>query len=106
MTNHDHLVDGLHSILAGLWEGADDTAAAEFRALASWFGRALKSSVPTYRAGTFPAPVTQDAQDLVFLQSAAEGMRQIGAAFNEGDSKQTAQLVKELLATLSERQPA
>jgi hypothetical protein len=106
MSNHDHLVDGLHSILAGLWEGTDDTAAAEFRALTSWFSRAIKSTVPTYRAGTFPAPVRQEAPDLLFLQAAAEGMRSIEAAFIKGDSKETAQLVKELLAVLSERQPA
>jgi hypothetical protein len=106
MTNRDHLVDGLHSVLAGLWEGADETAAAEFRNLSSWCVRAVKSSTPTYRSGTFPGPVVQDAQDLVFLQSAADGMRRIESAFLRGDSKETAQLVKELLTLLSERQPA
>jgi hypothetical protein len=105
MSNHDHLVDGLHSVLAALWEGTDDKAAAEFRQLNSWCARAVKSSVPTYRAGTFPGPVSTDAPDLLFLQSAADGMRRIDASFIQGDSKQTAQLVKELLTLLSDRQP-
>ena len=105
MSNRDHLVDGLHSVLAGLWEGADEKAAAEFRELNSWCARAVKSSVPTYRAGTFPGPVSQDAPDLLFLQSAADGMRRIEAAIVQGDSKETAQRVKELLTLLSERQP-
>jgi hypothetical protein len=55
--------------------------------------------------GTFPAPVSQDAQDLSFLESAAAGMRNIDAALSAGDSNITAQLVKDLLSSLSERQP-
>jgi hypothetical protein len=106
MSNRDHLIDGLHAVLAELWEGAPDKAASDFRQLASWHGRAVKSTVPTYRAGTFPGPVSQDAPDLVFLQSAADGMRRIEAAFLRGDSKETVQSVKELLTLLSERQPA
>jgi hypothetical protein len=56
-------------------------------------------------AGTFPAPVSPDAQDLSFLESAAAGMRNIEAALRAGDSNITAQLVKDLLSSLSERQP-
>ena len=55
--------------------------------------------------GTFPAPVSQDAQDLSFLESAAAGMRNIEAAFIAGDSNITVQRVKDLLSSLSERQP-
>ena len=33
MSNRNHLVDGLHSILEGLWDGSDQTAASEFREL-------------------------------------------------------------------------
>ena len=77
MSNRDHLVDGLHSILEELWEGSDQIAASEFRKLMVWRARAIKPSVPTYMAGTFPAPVSQDAQDLSFLESVAAGMRSI-----------------------------
>jgi hypothetical protein len=104
MSNRDHLVDGLHSILEGLWEGADQSAASEFRRLLVWRARAVKPSVPTYRAGTFPAPVSEDAQDLGFLDSAAAGMLDIEAALSAGDSNITVQLVKDLLSSLSERQ--
>ena len=55
MSNRDHLVDGLHSILEELWEGSDHVAASEFRKLMVWRARAVKPSVPTYMAGTFPA---------------------------------------------------
>jgi hypothetical protein len=103
VSNRDHLVDGLHSILEELWEGADQVAASEFRKLMVWRARAVKPSVPTYLAGTFPAPVSQDAQDLSFLESAAAGMRNIEAAFTAGDSNISAQLVKDLLSSLSER---
>jgi len=105
MSNRDHLVDGLHSILEKLWEGSDQRAASEFRRLMVWRARAVKPSVPTYRAGTFPAPVSKDAQDLSFLESAAAGMRNIEAALSAGDSNITAQLVMDLLSSLSERQP-
>ena len=105
MSNRDHLVDGLHSILEELWEGSDQIAASEFRKLMVWRARAVKPFVPTYMAGTFPAPVSQDAQDLSFLESAAAGMRNIDAALSAGDSNITAQLVKDLLSSLSERQP-
>ena len=105
MSNRDHLVDGLHSILEELWEGSDQIAASEFRKLMVWRARAVKPSVPTYMAGTFPAPVSQDAQDLSFLESAAAGMRNIDAALSAGDSSITVQLVKDLLSSLSERQP-
>jgi hypothetical protein len=105
VSNRDHLVDGLHSILEELWEGADQVAASEFRQLMVWRARAIKPSVPTYMAGTFPAPVSQDAQDLSFLESAAAGMRNIEAALTGGDSNIAAQLVKDLLSSLSDRQP-
>jgi hypothetical protein len=71
----------------------------------AWRVRAVKPSVPTYVAGTFPAPVSQDAQDLSFLEFAAAGMRNIEAALTAGDSKITAQRVKDLLSSLSQRQP-
>ena len=61
MSNRDHLVDGLHSVLSGLWEGSDKRAQREFRELMDWSVRTVKSSVPTYRAGTFPGPVLEDA---------------------------------------------
>jgi hypothetical protein len=105
MSNRDHLVDGLHSILEELWEGSDQVAAAEFRKLMVWRAKAIKPSVPTYLAGTFPAPVSQDAQDLRFLESAAAGMRNIEAALSAGNSNITAQRVKDLLSALSEWQP-
>jgi hypothetical protein len=105
MSNRDHLVDGLHSVLEGLWEGSDQTAASEFRTLMAWRVRAVKPSVATYRAGTFPAPVSEDAQDLRFLESAAAAMRNIETALGNGDSTITARLVKDLLSSLSERQP-
>jgi hypothetical protein len=105
MSNRDQLIDGLHSVLAELWEGSDEMAAAEFRKLMTWSARAVKPTTPTYRAGTFPAPVRQDAQDLLLLESAATGMRLIEASFNSS-SKDTAQLVKDLLSVLSERQLA
>jgi hypothetical protein len=105
MSNRDHLVDGLHSILEELWEGSDQVAASEFRKLMYWRARAVKPSVPTYRAGTFPAPVSEDAQDLSFLEFAAAGMGSIEAALTAGDSTVTAQCVKDLLSSLSERQP-
>jgi hypothetical protein len=103
MSNRDHLVDSLHSILEELWEGSDQVAASQFRRLMVWRARAVKPSVPTYRGGTFPAPVCQDAQDLNFLESAAAGMRNIEAALSAGDSNITAQRVKDLLSSLSER---
>ncbi len=106
MSNRDHLVDGLHSVLEDLWGGSDEIAASEFRKLMVWRARAAKSSVPTYRAGTFPGPVSQDAEDLSFLEFAAAGMRNIEAALTSGDSNTTAELVKNLLSSLSERQPA
>ena len=105
MSNRDHLVDGLHSVLEELWEGSDQIAASDFRKLMVWRLRAVEPYVPAYRAGTFPAPVSQDAQDLSFLESAAAGMRNIEAALSAGDSNITAQRVKDLLSSLSERQP-
>ena len=84
MSNRDHLVDGLHSVLGELWEGSDEVASSDFRKLTVWRVRAVKPSVPAYRAGTFPAPVSQD---LSFLESAAAGMRNIEAALSAGDSK-------------------
>ncbi len=104
MSNRDHLVDGLHSVLSGLWEGSDEIAAAEFRKLMVWSVRAMKSSVPTYRGGTFPGPVMEDAQDRAFLESAVGGMRSIESAFGEGNAQETARHVKELLTALSESQ--
>jgi hypothetical protein len=105
VSNRDHLVDGLHSVLEELWEGSDQRAASEFRRLMAWRARAVKSFVPTYMAGTFPAPVSRDAQDLSFLESAAAGMLDIEAALSAGDSNITVQRVKDLLSSLSERQP-
>ena len=105
MSNRDHLVDGLHSVLEELWEGSDQIAASEFRKLMIWRARAVKPSVPTYKAGTFPGPVSQNAQDLSFLEFAAAGMRNIEAALSAGDSNITAQCIKDLLSSLSERQP-
>lgn len=105
MSNRDHLVDGLHSILEGLWDGSDQAAASEFRQLIVWRERAIRPSIPTYRAGTFPGPVSEEAQDLSFLESAAAGMRDIETAFGVGDSNITAQFVKDLLSSLSKRQP-
>jgi hypothetical protein len=106
MSNRDHLVDGLHSILEDLWGGSDQIAASEFRKLMAWRERAVKSAVPTYRAGTFPGPVFQDAQDLGFLEFAAPAMFNIEAAFNSGDSNTTAERIKDLLSSLSARQSA
>ena len=105
MSNRDHLVDGLHSVLEELWEGSDQIATSEFRKLMVWRARAVKPFVPTYMAGTFPAPVSQDAQDLSFLESAAAGMRNIDAALSAGDLNITAQLVMDLLSSLSEARP-
>jgi hypothetical protein len=105
MSNRDHLVDGLHSILEALWEGSDQAAASEFRELMLWRARAVRPFIPTYKAGTFPGPISQDAQDLSFLESAAAGMRNIETTFGAGDSNITAQFVKDLLSALSERQP-
>ena len=105
LSNRDHLVDGLHSILEELWKGSDQVAVSEFRTLMAWRARAVKPSVPTYMAGTFPAPVSQDAQDLSFLEFAATGMRNIEAALTAGDSNISAQHVKDLLSSLSQRQP-
>ena len=47
MSNRDHLVDGLHSILEELWEGSDQIAASEFRTLglACESSKALRSNV-------------------------------------------------------------
>jgi hypothetical protein len=106
MSNRNHLMDGLHSILEELWNGADQTAATEFRVLLAWRERAVKPSVPAYRAGTFPAPGLQDAEDLRFLESAALGMRDIEAAWSVGDSAAATQRVKELLSYLSEQRTA
>ena len=105
MSNRDHLVDGLHSILEELWEGSDQLAASEFRRLMDWRTRAVKPSVPTYTGGIFPAPISREAQDLSFLESAAAGMRDIEAALRAGDSNISTQRVKDLLSSLSERQP-
>lgn len=105
MSNRDHLVDGLHSILDELWEGSDQAAASEFRRLMAWRMRAVKPFVPPYRVGTFPAPVSQEAEDLCFLESAADGMLRIEAALGAGDTSITTQSVKDLLAALS-RQPS
>jgi hypothetical protein len=106
ISNRDHLVDGLHSILELLWEGSDQAAASEFRKLMVWRAKAVKPFVPTYRAGTFPAPVFQEAQDLDFLESATAGMSHIEAALNGGDASVTVQRVKDLLSALSEPQYA
>src|SRR5947209_20333030 len=104
MSNRDHLVDGLHSILEELWDGSDQVAASEFRTLTAWRERAAKPAIPTYVAGTFPAPVLQKAQDLCFLEFAAAGMRNIEAAFRGGESDITAQHVKSLSSWLSPQQ--
>jgi hypothetical protein len=104
MSNRDHLVDGLHSILEQLWCGSDQVAASQFRKLMAWRARAVKPSAPMYRVETFPAPVSQDAQDLVFLEFAAAGMFRIEAALSAGDSNTTVRCVKDLLSSLSDLQ--
>ena len=105
MSNRDHLLDGLHSILEELWNGSDQSAASELRRLIAWRMRALKPFTPAYLAGTFPAPVPQAAQNLDFLQSAETGLHNIEAALSAGDSNGAALRVKDLLSSLSERQP-
>lgn len=104
MSNRDHLVDGLHSILEELWNGSDQLAASELRLLMTWRARAVKPFTPPYLAGTFPAPVSQAAQNLDFLESAETGLHNIEAALRAGDSNSAAEHVKELLSSLSERQ--
>ncbi len=104
MSNRDHLVDGLHSILEELWNGSDQMAASELRQLLSWHARAVKPFTPPYLAGTFPAPVSQGAQNLDLLKSAETGLHNIEAALRAGDSNGAAERVKELLSSLSERQ--
>jgi len=104
MSNRDHLVDGLHSILEELWEGSDRIAASEFRKLMVWRARAVKPPSNVHGRDV-PGARFQDAQDLSFLEFAAAGMRNIDAALCAGDSSITAQLVKDLLSSLSERQP-
>ena len=101
MSNRDHLVDGLHSILEELWNGADEKAAIEFRVLVAWRARTAKPGVPTYRTGTFPSRGWQDPQDLRFLESAALGMRDIELAWSAGDLGVVAQRLKDLLSCLS-----
>ncbi len=63
MSNRDHLLDGLHSILEELWNGSDQAAASELRTLMTWRARAVKPFTPTYLTGTFPAPASQPAQE-------------------------------------------
>jgi hypothetical protein len=103
MSNRDHLLDGLHSILEELWNGSDQAAASELRRLMTWRGRAVKPFTPTYLTGTFPAPASQAAQNLDFLEFAETGLQNIEAALNTGDSNSAAERVKELLSSLSER---
>jgi hypothetical protein len=105
MSNRDHLVDGLHLILEALWSGDDQTAAVNFRVLTAWRARAMKSVIPEYRAGTFPAPVSQPAEDLHFLEAASSGMRDIEKAWTEGNRDVATQRVKDLLSYLSEQTP-
>ena len=105
MSNRDQLVAALHSILEQLWNGADETAAIEFRVLVAWRARTVKPGVPTYRAGTFPSRGWQDAQDLRFLESAAPGMRDIELAWSAGDPGAAAQRVRDLLSYLSAQGP-
>jgi hypothetical protein len=103
MSNRDHLVDALHSILEELWNGSDQIAASELRKLMAWHARAVKPFTPPYLAGTFPAPISQSAPDLGFLQSAETGMHNIETALSAGDPNSAAQRLKELLSALSER---
>jgi hypothetical protein len=83
MSNRNNLVDGLHSILECLWDGSDQAAASEFRELMVWRARAVShlfQRIKLVRSqGRF-----QDAQDLSFLESAADGMRNIEMAFVAG----------------------
>jgi hypothetical protein len=104
MSNRDHLLDGLHSILEELWNGSDQAAASELRTLMTWRARAVKPFTPTYLTGTFPAPVSQAAQNLDFLESAETSLHNIEAVLRAGDSNGAAERVKELLSSLSERQ--
>jgi hypothetical protein len=41
MSNRDHLIAGLYSILEELWKGSDQAAASEFRKLMVWRARAV-----------------------------------------------------------------
>jgi hypothetical protein len=100
MSNRDHLVDGLHSILEELWNGSHETAVSQLRVLTAWRARTVKPGVPTYRAGTFPSRGWQDAQDLRFLESAA-GIEDIEVAWRAEGPTVAAQRVKDLLAFLS-----
>lgn len=102
MSNRDHLVDGLHSILQELWDGSDQAAAFEVRELMAWRARAIKPFTPTYQAGTFPAPVSQAADDLGLLESAQIGLCNIEAALRSGHANIAAQRVQDLLSSLSE----
>jgi hypothetical protein len=102
MSNRDHLVDGLHSILEELWDGSDQVAASELRKLMAWRAQAIKPFTPTYRAGTFPAPVSREAENLGLLESVQIGLGDIEAALSSGDPKIAAQRVQDLLSSLSE----
>jgi hypothetical protein len=102
MSNRDHLVDGLHFILEQLWDGSDQVAASELRKLMAWRAQAIKPFTPTYRAGTFPAPVSQEAENLCLLESAQIGLRNIEAALSSGNANIAAQRVQDLLSSLSE----
>jgi hypothetical protein len=106
MSNRDHLVDGLHSILEELWNGSDQIAASELRELMAWRVRAIRPVTPTYRAGTFPAPISQAAENLGLLEDAQIGLCNIQAALSSGDANIAAQRVKDLLSSLSERSRA
>ena len=106
MSNRDHLVDGLHSILEELWRGSDRVAASEFRTLMAWRARAAEAVRSNVRSRDVPgARFPGIAQDLSFLESAAAGMRNIEVALSAGDSNVTAQRIRDLLSSLSERQP-
>jgi len=102
MSNCDHLVDRLYSILEELWDGSDQAAASDLRELMAWRAQAIKPFTPTYRAGTFPAPVCQEAENLGLLESAQIGLRNIEASLNSGEVTIAAQRVQDLLSSLSE----
>ena len=101
MSNRDHLVDRLYSILEELWDGSDQAAASDLRELMAWRAQAIKPFTPTYRAGTFPAPVSQEAENLCLLESAQIGLRNIEAALSSGNANIAAQRVQDLLSSLS-----
>jgi hypothetical protein len=101
MSNKDHIVSSLHSILLELWEGSDKIAAGELRQLISWTKRAAQPFVPTMRPGMFCAPALQMDSDLTFLEGALTELNRIEAIWKRGAAQETKDSVKRYLASLS-----